>query len=264
MNVIRVFIFSLCVILPAVSTVAAEQVIKIKPRSGVTLKMLAEDPGDAKAIAVLFPGGSGKVNIRKDGTFKGTTGNFLTRSRKKFSAHGLVTVLFDAPSDRKDASGLSFDYRMSEEYAGDIKLAMANLRQAFPALPVWLVGTSRGSTSVANAAANIKVGGPDGVVLTASVGVSSKHGSNILDYDLASVTIPVLVAHHLEDNCSVTPISGARDIKDALSGSKSAELMVIEGGSSGIGEGCAASTHHGFNEIEQKVVDAIAAWIKSH
>ena len=132
--------------------------------------MLAEDPGDAKAIAVLFPGGSGKVNIRKDGTFKGTTGNFLTRSRKKFSAHGLVTVLFDAPSDRKDASGLSFDYRMSEEYAGDIKLAMANLRQAFPALPVWLVGTSRGSTSVANAAANIKVGGPDGVVLTASVG----------------------------------------------------------------------------------------------
>ena len=264
MNIIRVFIFSLCVIFLAVSTAAAEQVIKIKPRSSVTLKMLADDPGDAKAIAVLFPGGSGKVKIKNDGTFKGTKGNFLTRSRKKFSAHRLVTVLFDVPSDRNDGGGLTFDYRMTEEHAGDIKLAMAKLRETFPGLPLWLVGTSRGSTSVANAAANIKAGGPDGAVLTASVGVSSKHGGNILDYNLTSVTLPVLVAHHLEDNCIVTPVSGARDIKDALSGSKSAELMIFKGGSSGSGKDCGAKSHHGFLEIEQKVVDAIAAWIKSH
>ena len=92
----RTFIVSLCVILLGVSTAAAQQVVKIKPRPGVVLKMLADDPGGAKAVAVLFPGGKGKVNVKNNGTFKGTKGNFLTRSRKKFSAQELVTVLFDA------------------------------------------------------------------------------------------------------------------------------------------------------------------------
>ncbi|MBC8337504.1 MAG: alpha/beta hydrolase [Alphaproteobacteria bacterium] len=265
---VRAFVVSLCVMSLCVSMAAAEQTLKIKPRSGVTLKMLADNPGGApgetRAIAVLFPGGSGKVNVKNDGTFKGTKGNFLTRSRKMFSGHGLVTVLFDAPSDHKDKEGLTFDYRMTEEHAGDIKLAMAKLRETFPGLPLWLVGTSRGTTSVGNAAANIKDGGPDGLVLTASVGTSSKHGGNVLDYDLASITMPVLVAHHQEDGCSLTPVSGAKDIKAALSGSKSAELMIFEGGSSGSGRECGAKSHHGFLGIEQKVVDAIAAWIKSH
>ena len=129
---------------------------------------------------------------------------------------------------------------------------------------MWLVGTSRGSTSAANAADNIPDGGPDGLVLTSSVGVSSKHGGNVLDFDLASITIPVLVVHHIEDGCAVTPVSGAKDIKAALSGSKSAELMIVDGGSSGSGRACGATSHHGFLGIEQKVVDAIAAWIKSH
>lgn len=261
---LRAFIVSLCVISLGVSTAEAEQVLKVKPRSGVVLKILADDPGDAKAIAVLFPGGKGKVNVKNNGTFKGTKGNFLTRSRKQFSAHELVTVLFDAPSDHKDKDGLTFRYRMTKEHAGDIKLAMAKLREVYPGLPVWLVGTSRGSTSAANAAANIQDGGPDGLVLTSSVGVSSKHGGNVLDFDLASITIPVLVVHHQEDGCAITPVSGARDIKAALSGSKSSELMIVDGGSSGSGRACGAKSHHGFLGIEPTLVDAIAAWIKSH
>lgn len=260
----RTLIISFCLAGLAVSPVSAEQVLKIKPRPGVNLKMLVDDPGNAKAIAVLFPGGHGKVGIQMDGTFKSMRGNFLTRSRQVFSGLGLVTVLFDAPSDRKDKAGLSFDYRMSEEHAGDIKLAMAELRKNFPGLPVWLVGTSRSSTSAANAAANIKDHGPDGLVLTSSVGVSSRHGGNVLDFNLSGITIPALVVHHQEDGCVVTPVSGARAIKDALSGSKSAELIIFGGGSSGSGRECGAKSHHGFLGIEKRVVKAIVDWIKSH
>ena len=61
----------------------------------------------------------------------------------------------------------------------------------------------------------------------------------------------------------VTPVTGARDIKAALTGSKAAELMEFTGGS-GSGKECGATSHHGFLEIEQKVVDAISLWIKSH
>ena len=59
----------------------------------------------------------------------------------------------------------------------------------------------------------------------------------------------------------VTPVTGARGIKAALTGSKAAELMELSGGS---GKECGATSHHGFLEIEQKIVDAISSWIKSH
>ena len=117
---------------------------------------------------------------------------------------------------------------------------------------------------MANAGANIKNGGPDGLVLTSSVGVPNKHGGNILEFDLASIKIPVLVAHNREDECSITPVSGAEDIKARLTGSKAAELMIFEGSESDGGNPCHAKAHHGFFGIEQKTVDAISAWIKSH
>jgi len=50
---LRVFVVSLWVNFPAMSTLAADQVLTIKPRPGVNLKMLADDPGNAKAIAIL-------------------------------------------------------------------------------------------------------------------------------------------------------------------------------------------------------------------
>jgi len=264
MSFFRPLMLSFCLAGLAASPVFAEDVHKIKPRPGIFLKMLADDPGDAKAVVVLFPGGSGLVKIKNDGTFKGTKGNFLTRSRKAFAAKGLVTMLFDAPSDHRKGEGLTFDYRMTIEHAGDIKKTIRRLRKKYPGLPLWLVGTSRGSTSVANVAANIKEGGPDGVVLTSSVGVTTRHGGNVLDFNLGGIAKPVLVAHHNDDGCALTTISGAKDTKAALTGSKSAELLIFEGGSSGNGKECGAKSHHGFLGIEEKVVEAIAGWIKSH
>ena len=89
MTFFRVLVFSLCFAVLAATSASAEEVLKIKPRSGVFLKMLADAPPAAKAVVLLFPSGKGKVIVRNDGTFKGTKGNFLTRSRKKFAAHGL-------------------------------------------------------------------------------------------------------------------------------------------------------------------------------
>ncbi|MDA1091228.1 MAG: alpha/beta hydrolase [Proteobacteria bacterium] len=250
--------------------VAAGEVLNIKPRDGVFLRMLIDEvPDGAKDVVVLFPGGHGRVLVKKDGTFKGTKSNFLTRTRKLFAANGLVTILFDAPSDHRKGEGMTFAYRMTEEHTGDIKLAIAKVRERFPGLSVWLMGTSRGSTSAANAAANIKDGAPDGVVLTSTIGQATKFGGNVLDFNLAAVTIPVLVFHHNDDGCMTTPITGAKNIKDALINSKGAEIIIVEGGSSGSGgsgEGrtCGSQSHHGFLDIEQKVVDAISAWIKSH
>jgi len=261
---IRTVLISCCLAGFAAAPVAADQVIRIKPRPGVFLKMLADDPGDAKAVAVLLPGGSGLVKIKNDATFKGTKGNFLTRSRKTFAGNGLITVLFDAPSDHRKGKGLTFAYRMTPEHATDINKAIRRLRQVYPGLPVWLVGTSRGSTSAANVAATIETGGPDGIVLMSSVGVATKHGGNVHDFDLAKIKIPVLVVNHLKDGCRLTAVFGAINIKAAMVNSTAAELLIVEGGSAGNGNPCKAKTHHGYQGIEAMVVEAIAGWIKSH
>jgi len=268
MSFFRPLILSLYLAELAASPVFAAEiekiVHKIKPRPGINLKMLAFDSEGAKAVAVLFPGGSGLVMIKNNCKFKGTKGNTLTRSRKKFVANGLVTVLIDAASDHREGEGLTFKYRMTEEHADDIRRAIRRLRKKYPGLPVWLVGHSRGSTSVANVAANIKEGGPDGVVLLASLGVPNKHGGNVLDFNLGGIAIPVLVVHHNDDGCKVTTVTGAKDIKAAMTGSKAAELMIFEGGSSGNGKECGAKSHHGFLGLEKKVVNAVSDWIKSH
>jgi pimeloyl-ACP methyl ester carboxylesterase len=262
MRFIRFLLGALCVAVFSFAA-SAEDVIELKPRDDVVLKLLVDAPAEAKALVLLLPGGHGKVNIQNDGTFQGLKGNFLVRTRSLFVADGVATAVFDAPSDHKDKEGLTYQYRMSEEHAGDIKATIAQLRGKYPKLPIWLVGTSRGSTSAANAAANIKEGGADGVVLTASVGVPTKHGGNVLDFDLAGIKMPALVVHHEEDECKVTPVSGAKDIKAALTGAKASELIVVSGGDSE-GNPCQGKSHHGFLGIEKKVVDAITTWIKNH
>ena len=101
-------------------------------------------------------------------------------------------------------------------------------------------------------------------VLLASLGVPNKHGGNVLDFNLGGIAIPVLVVHHNDDGCKVTTVTGAKDIKAAMTGSKAAELMIFEGGSSGNGKECGAKCHHGFLGLEKKVVNAVSDWIKSH
>jgi len=249
---------------------SAATVVTVVPRPGVALKMLVDVPPDAKALAMLFPGGAGTVRIADDGSFAGMKGNFLTRTRDLFAADGVATALIDAPSDRLDRKGPTFTYRASEEHAKDIKQAIATLHALYPKLPIWLVGTSRGSTSAANAAATAGPGEADGLVLTSSVGIESRHGGNVLDFKLEATRIPSLVVHHTDDGCGVTPVSGARDIKARLTGAKASDLMTFEGGDSGNGNGngngkeCGAYSHHGYLGIERKVVDAINTWIKSH
>ena len=87
MSFFRPLILSLCLAGLAASPVfevEIEKIVhKIKPRPGIYLKVLAFDPGGAKAVAVLFPGRGSLVMIKKNGKFKGTKGNTLTRSRKK-------------------------------------------------------------------------------------------------------------------------------------------------------------------------------------
>ena len=128
--------------------------------------LLVETVSNPTAIAILFAGGKGAMKLSKGGKIGWGNGNFLIRSRPYFLERGIITAIIDAPTDHK--YDLRHGFRGSAEHATDVGAAIAHLRKIFD-LPVWLIGTSRGTNSVGNAAVRLCGLGADGIVLTASM-----------------------------------------------------------------------------------------------
>ena len=145
----------------------------------------------------------------------------------------------------------------------DIKGVIAYLREASN-VPVWLIGTSRGTISAANAASRLKEGGANGLVLTATVFGESGGGGIITDVDLESITIPTLFVHHKQDRCRVTPYAGVAPHMKSLKNAPKVEQVAFEGGLPAQDSHCGNQGPHGFLGIEDEVVRAIGNWIKAN
>jgi hypothetical protein len=239
----------------------AEEVRTIPARPGVTESFLLLRPeGPPAASVIIFAGGDGNLALTPSG-LRLLQGNFLVRTRERWVREGFQVAILDSPSDHP--RGL-WNFRTTKEHAADVKQAIAALRDLAP-VPVWVVGTSMGTLSAANAAARIGDGGPDGVVLTSSVTVTSKMSyESVMHAGLEDIRVPVLVVHHKDDTCQASPYSGAESIMKALKRAPAKELMTFEGGSPPISAPCEAKAPHGYLGIEPKVVSAISAWIRGH
>lgn len=236
------------------------QVLDLPSRPGVQQRVLALRPaGEAAATLVLLPGGDGQVGIFGNGSLRNER-NFLTRTRMLFVEQGFAVVLVDTPSDRRDLGG---NFREGAENAADVGAAIAWARRTV-GKPVWVVGTSRGTHSAANAALRLQGdAAPDGVVLTSTVLDSSRFGSStarpVQEMGVEKLRVPVLVVHHAGDGCAVTPPQRLPELMARLPAG--AELLTYTEGRSQ-GALCEALSHHGFNGIEERVVADVAAWIR--
>ena len=240
---------------------AAEELRTIPTRRGVTESFLLLRPaGPPVAAVILLAGGDGDLALTADGIGR-LQGNFLLRTRMRWVREGFLVAIPDRPSDR--AGGL-WNFRTTAEHAADVAAIIAALRETAP-VPVWLVGTSMGSLSAANAAARLTEGGPHGIVLTSSVTERSKMSHESTRHaGLGDIRVPTLVVHHREDGCRASPWSGAEAIMRALERAPVKELLAFEGGSPPISQPCEAKAAHGYLGIEAKVVEAIGAWIRAH
>ncbi len=238
-----------------------ENYVSMETRPGVTQAFMLIEPTEPVASLILFAGGSGNIGVSPSGISR--KNNFLVRTRQMFADQGFTVATVDAASDFLKRDGL-WGVRHGKKHAQDIKRVIDYLRQKAP-VPVWVVGTSRGTISAANAAARIERGGPDGVVLTASVtGISKQHPHNVYSAKLRTIRLPVLIVHHKSDQCRVTPYSSAKTIKKKLKSAAKVELLGFSGGKDPRGRECGALHYHGFIGIESDVVKAITAWIKQN
>ena len=239
----------------------AQEIVTLPTRSGVTQSyFLAGVPKQQHAIAVLFPGSGGLIRLRKENDqIKFSSGNFLVRSRSEFTKRGVVTAVIDAPSDQQDGWGMSDEFRLGGEHFIDISAVVADFNRRFPGLPLFLVGTSRGSVSAAALAA--RFGQPlAGSVLTSSMfrqtGRNSREpGPGLSRFDFATIKIPLLFAHHVSDQCGVTPYGDAQRLSDKY------PLISVIGGLPPKSDPCEAFSQHGYYGKESETVAEIVNWM---
>lgn len=245
---------------------ATAQLVSITTPRGVRQAFILIEPDKPVASVVLFAGGSGALGLSGASAMKWNAQNFLVRSREKFAGRGFDVAVVDAPSDHP--RGMSAGFRMSRAHKGDIAAVVAYLKQR-AAVPVWLVGTSMGTFSAAAGA--IAVHNVAGLVLTSTItGVESKwkiagtHPDGVASMALERITVPTLIVAHRDDGCPLSPASGAAKLRARLGAARVVKVAVIEGGLTPASDPCDAKARHGYYGVEDKAIDAIAAFIQAN
>jgi dienelactone hydrolase len=234
------------------------RVVDIPTRPGVTQRLLVLAPAAPKAAVVLLTGGQGAMGIFPNGSMQRGEGNFLVRSRQLFADQGLLVVVADAASDRQTSPFLA-GVRQAPEHATDLKAVIAWVRTQAQ-VPVWLVGTSRGTQSAGYVATEVSgPEGPDGIVLTSTI-LLDPRSRPVPAMPLDKVRIPVLVVHHEQDGCALCVPSMAQGLVDKLVQAPRKALLMVQGGTTR-GDPCEAFAFHGFNGVEAETVARIAAWV---
>ena len=246
-------------------TLPGEVVEGFSVREGGAFNALSLNPEGAREAVLLVVGGNGVVNISESGRFAKHP-SFVVRARDRLAAHGLRTVLVDAPADHRDSPGLKRAFRLSKEHATDIAAVIARLRDQ-GAAKVWLVGTSRGSISAASVAARLgpPPQGPDGIVLTSSVVSPGTVPTTVLDVNLSQIVQPTLIVYHQDDQCPTSHMTDDAPLRKGLFNVVDLEFYKVKGGEPGrLRDVCTGRSHHGFLGLEGQVANVIVAWIRRH
>ncbi|HEY8879487.1 MAG TPA: alpha/beta hydrolase [Roseateles sp.] len=253
MTRIAKLLFATWVLAVAGGVQAAGERFDVATREGVVTPVFWEAAEGAKATVLLFPGGAGGFGQVEAG--RPGSRNFLVRSMGEFLARGYNVAIFGKPSDTPD---LGYPERISNAHMTDIRQVLKAVKQKSP-LPVWLVGTSRGTVSATAAAIQLQ-GDIAGLVLTSSIVAWDKVGT-VPRQDLADLRVPVLVLHHAKDQCRQTLPRDVGYIVKGLSAAPVKKLVMVEGGADPTGDACEAFHWHGFIGMEAEAVKIITGWL---
>ena len=231
--------------------------VSVPSRPGVTQSFLIVDMAEAKpqAIALLYTGGGGRIGLRREqGELKFRGANFLVRAAPELARDGVQPVVMDAPSDQGE---LTEEYRVGSAQTVDARAVIAELKHRFPGLPIYLVGTSRGTISAAVLGREL---GAEiaGVVLTSTMfgsDNSRRRVPSLRGFDYGGIGSRLLFVHHREDGCEHTPYASAARLAARY------PLVTVSGGSPPESGPCEPFAAHGYFGREAQTAAAISAWI---
>ncbi len=235
------------------SAANAEEMIKLETRPGVTVDILYQKAENPAAHLILFEGGPGVFRDLKYPLF-------LVGTRKVFGGRGFSVAAVNPPSDRNGDMRGGGKFRESSDHLQDIEAVIKWLKKKTDK-PVWLIGVSLGTQSVAwiGSATKEPLGG---LVFAASK--TRGRGTSIIDMELDEIKVPTLLVHHEDDKCFGTPPSGTKSILKGLENSPKAEIKLFEGGQVDGKSPCGPGSHHIFNGMQDEVANYISEFIKTN
>ena len=77
---------------------------------------------------------------------------------------------------------------------------------------------------------------------------------------LERIKVPTLIVNHKQDGCEHCKYGDLPSLMDKLTAAPRTELLTFEG-EKNQGDPCEAMAYHGFNGMEQEVVEKMAVWI---
>lgn len=261
---------SLIVCASAQAQTRCGEIRSFDPPSGGRFSVSIAAPANAPAMVfVLLPGGPGLVDLDEQGCPRALRGNSLIRTIPNFVAGGVVTALVDAPAEWRGQHGLS-TFRIEPAHAEALGVAIRALRETYR-VPVWVVGTSRGAISVANAASRLTgEAAPDGVVLTSPVSQGARGNLPFVSQDvfqlpLARIAIPLFVLGHANDNCVRSPPGNVPRVAAAASASPRKRAAVMTGGPGTTLtdlQACEGRSPHGFADQEDEMAAQVLSFAR--
>jgi len=237
---------------------AAQELVTIPTRSGVTESyVLIRNPPDAtpKVVVIAFVGGNGVIGLEgKQAPFSfGPGANFLIRLRNQLVDADFAEVLVEVPSD-KVSKGMNDEFRLGPDHLADIRVLLADVKKRFPDAKVFLMGTSRGTISVAALAAKLDQD-VQGAILTSTVTQRDRDGPALSTFNFASIKMPVLLVHHRDDGCKPCPYWAVERL------GKSWPLVSVTGGDPPQSGPCDPQSQHGYWGKDAAVAKAMKAWM---
>ncbi|OXC79848.1 alpha/beta hydrolase [Caballeronia sordidicola] len=209
---------------------------------------------ETKGIIVMFPGGTGEIDIEKSGQVKNAK-NFVVRSDDLWRDQGYGIVLVDALGHQSMRG-----QRSSAAYA-EVTKKIIEFAHRQANVPVWVLGTSQGSIAAMNAASHAGGSSLAGLILTESVSILGGSHETVFDAHPDDVRVPSLVVANVDDRCKVAPPSMAQSIAQSIRHAPAA-VLTVSGGAQRTQDECGSLTPHGYYGIEGKVVDGIADWMQ--
>lgn len=246
---------------PAFAAPYGDKTVVLTLQTNVTLTYYFSEPSvnSRREAVILFIGGAGVLPKQPK---ENCTDNFLVRVRKQFLDAGYAVAIPDVPTDH--AQGLLGHYRSSEAHAArDIRALVYDVRDHAGRVPIWLVGTSRGSISAASGGARLS---PHiaGLVLTSTVTrhtSNSNYGSDtVFEVPLQGITVPTLLVGHARDKCPISPPGDGNGILQKLSGAPVKARALVYGGiqtAPSDTELCEPDAPHGFCDSESEAMHVI-------
>jgi hypothetical protein len=208
---------------------------------------------DAKGMMIMFAGGTGELDIEKDGHIRNAK-NFVVRSSDLWRERGYGVLLVDALGHQ------SLRGKRSTAVYAEVTAKIVAFAREINRAPLWVLGTSQGSIAAMNAASHAGQNEITGLILTESVSIVGGSHETVFNAHPENVRVPSLIVANRDDQCKVAPPSMADAIAQSI---RNAPITVlrVSGGVQRSQDDCGSLSPHGYYGIEGKVVNGIASWM---